>query len=120
MPTAVAGGAIVLVILTTVAIGQAVTRPRATVEAVSLPVPATSDTPLGAVPAAPPDISRQEAVAPRPIRYTARPIEPSYTVAAGDTLSSIAQRYNTSVDALRGINNLSDVRLRVGQRLIIP
>jgi hypothetical protein len=83
-------------------------------------MPATSDTLLGAAPSDPPEVSRQELIARRPLRFMARPIEPSYTVGAGDTLSSIARRYNTTVDALRGINNLSDARLSVGQRLIIP
>jgi LysM repeat protein len=120
MPAALAGGATVLAIVATVIVVQSLTRPRTAVVSVSLPVMATSDTPLGAVPVVPPEVSRQETLAQRPIRYTARPIEPSYTVAAGDTLSSIAQRHNTTVAGLRGINNLSDVRLTVGQRLIIP
>jgi LysM repeat protein len=120
MPAALAGGSIVLVIVALVALGQAITRPRAAVESATLPAPATSDTALGAAPAAPPEVARHDTVAQRPIRYTARPIEPTYSVAAGDTLSSIAQRHNTTVDALRGINNLTDVRLSVGQRLIIP
>ena len=55
------------------------------------------------------------------LRFTSRPIDPSYTVVTGDTLSAIAQRYNSTTAALRGINNLSDdTILSVGQRLILP
>lgn len=55
------------------------------------------------------------------LRFTSRPIDPSYAVIAGDTLSAIAQRYNTTTAAVRGINNLSDEAiLSVGQRLILP
>ena len=45
----------------------------------------------------------------------------TYTVVAGDTLSSIALRYNTTVAALVAANGLSDPNaIRVGQTLIIP
>jgi N-acetylmuramoyl-L-alanine amidase len=59
--------------------------------------------------------------APR-IQFSAATIEPNYVVTNGDTLSAIAQRYNTSVDVIAAINNLPDrsATLRVGQRLIIP
>jgi len=44
-----------------------------------------------------------------------------YVVQAGDTLSRIAQRFNTTVDAIVRANNLSNPNnLSVGQRLIIP
>ena len=43
------------------------------------------------------------------------------TVVAGDTLYSLAQRYNTTVDALAGANNLSvPYSLYVGQKLVVP
>lgn len=44
----------------------------------------------------------------------------SYTVAAGDTLSSIARRNGTSADALKAANGLSSGLIRVGQTLSIP
>jgi membrane-bound lytic murein transglycosylase D len=48
-------------------------------------------------------------------------VEPSYTVAPGDNLWSIARRHNVSVEALQAINSLPDqTTLRVGQRLVIP
>ncbi|HRE49274.1 MAG TPA: LysM domain-containing protein, partial [Aggregatilineales bacterium] len=44
-----------------------------------------------------------------------------YTVQAGDTVSGIAQRFNTRGDAIIELNNLSPEGLiRVGQKLIIP
>jgi LysM repeat protein len=44
-----------------------------------------------------------------------------YTVAVGDTLSTIAQKFNTSIAAIQLENNLDNVRVvRLGQRLKIP
>ena len=55
------------------------------------------------------------------IHFSAKVIEPNYTVAAGDTLVKIADRFNTSVDRIEAFNNLSDPRaLRVGTKLVIP
>ena len=42
-----------------------------------------------------------------------------YTVKSGDSLWSIAQKYNTTVDNLRRWNNLSSDALTVGQRLLV-
>lgn len=42
-----------------------------------------------------------------------------YVVRAGDTLYSIANRYNMSVDELRTLNNLTSDVLRIGQELLI-
>ena len=43
-----------------------------------------------------------------------------YTVQAGDTLYSIAKRYNTTVDVLKNLNNLSSNILTIGQVLKLP
>ncbi|GAB4470601.1 MAG: hypothetical protein Kow00124_06880 [Anaerolineae bacterium] len=44
-----------------------------------------------------------------------------YVVVAGDTLFSIARRFNTTVDAIAALNNITDPSLiSVGQRLQIP
>ena len=44
----------------------------------------------------------------------------TYTVVAGDTLFSIAQRFNTSVAEIVSLNNLTSMVLSVGQQLLIP
>ena len=43
-----------------------------------------------------------------------------YTVQSGDSLYSIARKYNTTVDELKRLNNLTSNLLTIGQRLIIP
>lgn len=43
-----------------------------------------------------------------------------YTVQKGDTLYSIAKKYNTTVDKIMRMNNLSTNMLSVGQKLVIP
>ncbi len=66
--------------------------------------------------------SHEETVAgPGGLAVSIRPVESNYTVVAGDTLESIAQRFGTTIEALVGMNNLGDRnRLSVGQKLIIP
>lgn len=45
----------------------------------------------------------------------------SYTVAAGDSLSSIAAKFGTTVAVLAGLNGISDPnKIRVGQVLAVP
>lgn len=46
-------------------------------------------------------------------------LENTYTVQSGDTLYSIARRFNLTVDALKALNNLKSNNLSVGQVLII-
>lgn len=43
-----------------------------------------------------------------------------YVVKSGDSLWSIATRFNTSVNNLKDINNLSSNLLSIGQRLLVP
>lgn len=43
-----------------------------------------------------------------------------YTIARGDTLSEIAERYSISLGALRTENNLKNNTIRIGQKLTIP
>ena len=43
----------------------------------------------------------------------------TYTVQKGDTLYSIARKFNTSVDELKRLNNLNSNTLYVGQELIV-
>lgn len=43
-----------------------------------------------------------------------------YTIARGDTLSDIAQRFNVSLSSLKTSNSISGSKIRVGQKLTIP
>jgi LysM repeat protein len=44
----------------------------------------------------------------------------AYTVQSGDTLFAIALQFNTDVETLRRLNNLSDDSLQIGQVLQVP
>lgn len=44
----------------------------------------------------------------------------TYTVKTGDSLYSIAKRFNTTVDEIKRLNQLSSNLLSLGQKLIIP
>ncbi len=68
-----------------------------------------------------PGPSNTPAPTPTPL-LTVTPIPPrQHTVKAGETLSTIADFYDTTVDALLAINNMSEGDiLQVGQVLIIP
>ena len=54
------------------------------------------------------------------VRTTAVTGSKVHVVRAGDTLSSIARRYRTTIQALRNVNNLPASRILAGQRLKIP
>ena len=47
-------------------------------------------------------------------------IENVYVVKRGDSLYSIARKYNTTVDVLKKLNNLTSNNLSIGQKLNIP
>jgi LysM repeat protein len=55
------------------------------------------------------------------VGFAVLPAPQVHVVAAGDTLSAIAERYNTTVTEILRVNNLVDPnRLAVGDRLSIP
>lgn len=55
-----------------------------------------------------------------PSRQSDIPSFVNYTVVAGDTLSHIAKRYNTTVNDIKQVNKLSSDLIRIGQTLKIP
>lgn len=61
----------------------------------------------------------QELLIHQPVDIPIQP-EKKYVVRAGDTLYSIAQRYNTTVDEIKRINNLTSNTLTIGQQLNLP
>jgi len=44
----------------------------------------------------------------------------TYIVSKGDTLYSIAKKFDTTVDKIKGVNNLTNNMLSIGQKIIIP
>jgi hypothetical protein len=42
-----------------------------------------------------------------------------YTVVTGDTLYSISKRFGLTVDTLKGLNNLTDNHIKIGQKLVV-
>ena len=48
------------------------------------------------------------------------PTNNTYTVKSGDSLYSIARNFNTSVDQIKSLNNLTSNNLSIGQKLLIP
>ena len=44
----------------------------------------------------------------------------TYAVVTGDTLSGIAQKFNTTVAKLKEINHLTSDFLQIGQLLLVP
>ena len=44
----------------------------------------------------------------------------TYTVKSGDSLYQIAKKYNTTVDEIKSLNNLTTNNLSIGQNLKVP
>lgn len=47
------------------------------------------------------------------------PASKQYTVVQGDTLYSISKRFGLTVDELKGLNNLQDNNIKIGQKLTV-
>ena len=69
-------------------------------------------------------IAKMQTAAPAPKSVETRKIvigpHQEYTVQSGDTLSLIAQAFNTSVSKIKEMNGLKGDNLRVGQKLNLP
>ncbi|MBR5877967.1 MAG: LysM peptidoglycan-binding domain-containing protein [Akkermansia sp.] len=84
--------------------------------------PAPSQIPLASIPRPEPE-TKPAAPTPAPTPAAAAPTAPGqYVVRPGDTLSSIARRYRTSVSAIVAANGMAsaNVPLRINQSLRIP
>jgi LysM repeat protein len=85
-------------------------RQQATTQPTQVPTDEPTRLPSSPTPRATPE--RSEA--------TASPAPQTYTVTEGDTLSSIATRFGTSVEAIQAANGLQSDVINVGQVLVIP
>jgi LysM repeat protein len=102
---------------TTPALGSPTATPRATPTATP-GVTATVTTTVTAAPSATPEAAPSPTPSPTP----EPPPFTEYEVQGGDTLSSIAQAFGTTVDELVRINGLEsqDVIIDIGQKLLVP
>ena len=105
----------------------AVGAPAAAVEPVPTPAPtgsiqlASMDTGAAHSPIAPQGRTPGRNTAPPDVQVLRRnPEAMTHTVKRGDTLFALARRYNTTVDALRKLNNLKGNNLTTGRRLRVP
>ena len=120
------GSAAVLFRIAGLGVGAAISPLRGPAQAARPnPTAIANQAPPAAQPTAQPAAAVQPVAAPgavTPVSPTARPGQKEYTVQGGDTLSAIASRNNSSVDAIVAANNLRsrDVTLNIGQKLIIP
>ena len=83
--------------------------------------PAPSQVPLASIPREEPE-TKPAAPAPTSVPAAAPTTPGQYVVRPGDTLTSIARRYRTSVSAIVAANGMAsaDVPLKVNQNLRIP
>ena len=103
-------------------------RPSATARSLSAPssappaaTPVATAAPSSSTPPASATASPPASAAPSGPATTPRPAARTYTVQSGDTLSAIAGRFGTTVDAIVALNDLADPSLlSIGQVLRIP
>lgn len=94
--------------------------PTATSTNTPTPTPTATNTPIPTwTPTNTPTSTRTSTptLTPTP---TNTPIVQFHVVEAGDTLSSIARKYGTTVEVLKEINGLTSDKIKVGQRIFLP
>lgn len=64
------------------------------------------------------EITKETATLYQPSTYEG--VGQSYLIASGDSLSRIAKKFGTTVDALKAANSLTSDRIYSGQKLLIP
>jgi hypothetical protein len=98
--------------------------PRATPTARPTPTPSPTASPSPTpIPTPVPEPTIAPTAAPTPVPTVAAPppTQQTYTVQQGDTLSLIAQRFGTTVQAIQAANGIADPNeIIVGQVLVIP
>jgi flagellum-specific peptidoglycan hydrolase FlgJ len=47
------------------------------------------------------------------------PADKTYTVKQGDTLYNISKRFGLTIDDLKGLNNMDDSNIKIGQKLVV-
>jgi LysM repeat protein len=101
----------------------ALTSPTPTPSVTPTPTPTSTSSPTPEATASPTPSAIPEATpTPTPTPTPEPPPFVEYEVQSGDTLSSIAQAFGTTIDDLVSINGLEsqDVIISVGQKLLVP
>lgn len=108
-------------------LGGASGSPRAIPVASTLPSPATTGSPIApsgapaSAPVTPAPVPAIPPATPPPAVPVPSIATSAYTVREGDTMSSIASRFGTTVAVLAALNGISDPSLiRIGQVLRVP
>lgn len=94
--------------------------PAPTPAPTNTPVPTATETrpPTETPTPRPPTSTPTLTASPSPANTAVPPTR--YTVRAGDTLASIAERFSTTVEKIQQFNSLKDDVIQVGQTLLIP
>jgi LysM repeat protein len=98
-------------------IGETLMIPGSAAAPAPAPAPAPSANVAGVTPPAP---AKQESVVVGETKKTAPASTTTHKVAKGDTLTSLAKKYNTSVESLKSANGLRTDTISLGQNLKIP
>lgn len=84
-------------------------------------VPMITETqPVQPEPQPEPVILIQKPIEQQPIQDKKRALYVTHTVARGDTLSTIAEKYGVSTSTLRETNNIRGTHLSINQKIVIP